>query len=75
MRAQIGGTPEAVDRWVLGWVPWAWCSVPTIMMHLGVRGEMAEESKVLESLGRLVARKAVGHRDKGISMYKRIKGA
>jgi hypothetical protein len=36
---------------------------------------MAEEATVLESLGRLVARKAVGHRDKGISMYKRIKEA
>lgn len=75
MRAQIGGTPEAVDRWVLGRVPWQWCSVPTIMMHLGVFGQKTEESKVLESLGRLVARKAVGHRDRGLSMYKRLKEA
>ena len=75
MRAQIGGTPEAVDRWVLGRVPWAWCSVPTIMMHFGVFGQKIEETKVQESLGRLVARKAVGHRSKGISMYKRIKEA
>jgi len=45
------------------------------MMHLGIFGQKTEESKVLESLGRLVARKAVGHRDKGVSMYKRIKEA
>ena len=75
MRPRIGDTPEAVDRWVLGRVPWAWCSVPTIMVHLRVFGQKLEETKVQESLARLVARKAVGHRDKGITMYKRIKEA
>ena len=75
MRPRIGGTPEAIDQWVLNRVPWAWCSVPTIMMHLGVFGRAPDESKVQESMGRLVARKAVGHRDRGISMYKRIKEA
>ena len=75
MRPRIGDTPEAIDPWVLNRVPWAWCSVPTIMMHLGVFGRAPDESKVRESLARLVARRAVGHRDKGITMYKRIKGA
>lgn len=75
MRPRIGGTPEALDLWVLNRTPWAWCSLPTIYMHLNVFGRAPDESKVQESLGRLVARKAVGHRDKGISMYKRIKEA
>jgi hypothetical protein len=73
MRATIGGTEEAVDRWVLSRVPWQWCSVPMIMMHLGVFGQKTEEEKILASLKRLVARKAVGNRDKGLSMYKRLK--
>ena len=75
MRPRIGGTPEALDLWVLNRTPWAWCSLPTIYMHLNVFGRQADQDKVLECLGRLVARKAVGHRDKGISMYKRIKEA
>jgi len=71
---KIGGTPEAVDRWVLGNLPWSWCSLPTVYMHMGVHGQPDNCAKVLESLGRLVAAKKAGHKDKGlVVMYKRIK--
>jgi len=71
---KIGGTHEAVDRWVLGRLPWSWCSLPTVYMHMGVHGQPDNCAKVLESLGRLVAAKKVGHRAHAlVTMYKRIK--
>ena len=73
MSTRIGGTPEAVDRWVLNRVPWVWCSLPTIHMHLGVFGRPYDEATVAEALERLVARKAVGRKDKGLLMFKRLK--
>lgn len=75
MRPRIGGTPEALDHWVLNRTPWQWCSLPTIYMHLNVFGRPADEAKVLECLERLVSRKAVGRKDKGLLMFKRIKEA
>jgi len=74
MKAQ-SGTDDALDRGVLGKVPWSWCSLPTIYMHLGVFGKPTEEARILESLGRLVSRKAVDLQNKGlgITKYKRLK--
>lgn len=65
---------EAVDRWVLQGLPWSWCSLPTVFMHLGVHGNPDGQATVKESLGRLVTAKKAGHREHAlVSMYKRIK--
>lgn len=62
------------DQLTLKRLPWAWCSLPTVFMHMGVHGNVPKQARVLESLGRLVAAKKAGHKDRGlVVMYKRIK--
>lgn len=70
----MAASTDEIDRWVLGRLPWSWCSLPTVYMHMGAHGNESQQAMVREALGRLTVAKKAGIREHAlVTMYKRIK--
>lgn len=65
---------SSLDQTVLSRVPWAWCSEPTILFHLGVLGKEPECTNVRACLERLRESKHVIHKNHGVSLWRRNRG-